>query len=177
MQPSDKADFLKVLNGMAAMKKAQLIPEVLDLWWACMADWSIEDFKGAAVHVMKNATFMPTPKDFEDLCKAGRHTAGEAFAKAVGWARSGSYRTPAKSEDGKFIDRVVHALGGYQVISMCDEEKLHFLEKRFAEHFETMRDSADVREALPSIAKPDWLQLGVESRRKALAKLESETES
>ena len=176
MQPSDKPQFLKVLNGLAAMKKATLIPEVLDLWWGCMADWSIEDFKAAAIHVIKNSTFMPTPKDFEDLRKAGRNTAGEAFAKALGWARSGAYRNPAKTPDAILIDRVVHALGGWIAITSCDEEKLHFLERRFVEHFETIQDSSDVREALPAIAKPDWLQLGVEARRKALTK-EPETET
>ena len=77
MQDADKPQFLKVLNGMASMKKATLTAEVLDLWWACMSDWSSEDFKAAAIHVLKTTTFMPTPKDFEDLRKAAWYIARE----------------------------------------------------------------------------------------------------
>jgi hypothetical protein len=159
MQTHEKAQFLKVLNGMAAMKKAPMLPEVLDLWWACMADWSIEDFKAAAIHVIKKkATFMPTPKDFEDLRKAGRPTAGEAWANAIGWAASGSYRDCEMSDE--LTNKAVRALGGYRAIAMCDEDKLHFLERRFCEHYETLEDVAATRVALPQIAaRPDWLQL------------------
>lgn len=152
MQPSDRADFLRVLNGMAAMKKAALIPEVLDLWWLCMADWSIEDFKAAAVQVLKRSDFMPGPKDFEDLRKAGSDTPGEAFAAALDWVRSGAYKSPPQSARAKHIDRAVQLIGGYQVIAKCEEDKLHFLERRFCEHYESMTDSDRVRKALPQIA-------------------------
>lgn len=150
MQATDKPDFLKVMNGMAAMRKAPLIPEVLDLWWACMEDWKLEDFKAAAIQVLKTQTFMPTPKDFEDLRKAGRETAGEAWAKAIGWAASGAYRDCQMGDP--ITDRAVRALGGYKAIAMCDEDKLHFLERRFAEHFESIQDATDTRAAVPQIA-------------------------
>lgn len=152
MQVEDKIQFLKVLNGMAAMKKATLIPEVLDLWWLCMADWSIEDFKAAAVQVLKRSDFMPGPKDFEDLRKAGKDTPGEAFATALDWVRSGAYKSTPQSARAKSIDRAVQLIGGYKVIAMCEEDKLHFLERRFCEHYETMTDSDSVRLALPKIA-------------------------
>lgn len=150
MQATDKPDFLKVMNGMAAMRKAPLIPEVLDLWWACVADWNLEDFKAAAVQVLKTSTFMPTPKDFEDLRKAGRETAGEAWANAVSWAASGAYRDCEMGDP--ITDKAVRALGGYKAIAMCDEDKLHFLERRFAEHFESIQDATDTRAAVPQIA-------------------------
>jgi hypothetical protein len=43
-------------------------------------------------------------------------------------------------------------IGGPNVIGMCDEDKLHFLERRFTEHYETLQDSEDVRESVPAIA-------------------------
>ena len=157
MQVDDKPQFLKVLNGMAAMKKATLIPEVLDLWWGCMADWSIDDFKAATVEILKRTAYMPTPKDFEDLRRAGRMTAGEAWDRAVGHAASSAYRDGPTGD--YLLDQCVRMIGGYSVIAMCDEDKLHFLERRFCEHYETLEDATDVRDAVPQIAKPDWMTL------------------
>jgi hypothetical protein len=172
---TDKAEFAKVVLAFAELKSKQLSLPAIELYWLAMQDWDLSDFKLAATRLLKTAEFMPTPKDFEDLRKAGRMTSGEAFAKAIGWARSGVYRNPAKTPEAILIDRVVHALGGWIAISNYDEEKLHFLEKSFIEHYETIQDATDTREALPQITKPDWLQLGIDSRRKALAKLETES--
>lgn len=151
MQSTDRIEFGKVLNGMAAMRKTTLIPEALELWWACMSDWTIGDFKTAAIRVLKTTTFMPTPKDFEDLRNAGRQTAGEAFAKAVQTSKScsqGGYMTDNVTSADPQIDRAVRALGGYRCIAMCEVDKLHFLERRFTEHYEAIQDAGDVREWL-----------------------------
>lgn len=153
MQLSDKPDFLKVMNGMAAMKKCALIPEVLDLWWLCMADWSIEDFRAAAVEVMKRSDFMPGPKDFEDLRSAGRMTAGEAWDYAIGHAGSSAYRRGPMGN--QTIDQCVRMIGGYEAIARCDVSALHFLERRFCEHFETLEDANKVRSSVPQIANTE----------------------
>ena len=160
MQASDRVDFLKVLNGMAAMKKAQLIPEVLDLWWACMADWSIQEFKAAAVHVLKNTTFMPQPKDFEDLRKAGRNTAGEAFASVGQWLKYGPYGYTLQPNTPRIIAAAIRAMGGADAYAMCEVDKLPFLEKRFCQHYETLEEAEETREALPQLAySAEWQQL------------------
>ena len=45
----------------------------------------------------------------------------------------------------------MRCLGGYTAIAMCDEDKLHYLERRFVEHYEAKQDADEVREALPSL--------------------------
>lgn len=168
MQADDKIQFLKVLNGMASMKKATLLPEVLDLWWGCMADWNIDDFKAAAIHVMKNAQFMPTPADFEALRKAGNRKAGEAWDLAVQHAASGRYRNGAIGD--ALIDQCVRIIGGYATIAMSDVTKLQFIERRFCEHYDTLEEAHETRLAVPQIAKPDWLQLKFDNARKLLTR-------
>jgi len=164
MKPSDKAEFAKVVLAFAELKGKQLSLPAVEMYWHAMQDWELEDFKAAAAHLLKTAEFMPVPKDFEDLRRAGRLTAGEAWDHAVSWAASSQYRRGPMGTE--IIDQCVRMIGGYAAIAMCDEEKLHFLERRFVEHYETLEDSMAVREALPSIAKPDWLQLGVDRARK-----------
>jgi hypothetical protein len=133
------------LNGIATIRKSPLTPEALDLWWGCMADWSIEDFKAAAIQVLKTSEFMPMPKHFEDLRKALRPTAIEAWAAAVSHAASSAYRRGPIGDHR--IDMLVRGLGGYIAIAMCEEDKLHFLERRFCEHFDDVQDSDDVRKS------------------------------
>jgi hypothetical protein len=155
MQSTDLEQFVKVLNGIAAIRKTTLTPEALDLWWACMADWDIADFKAAAVQVLKTSEFMPNPKDFEDLRKAGRPTAGEAWAEVLRLVRSG---LPLESLPPTALS-AVKCIGGRYPIAMHDEETLHFLERRFCEHFDAIQDRQEVRDAVPQIALPNVSKL------------------
>lgn len=173
MQPTDKIEFVKVMNGIAAIKRVPLTQEALELWWGCMAAWPIDDFKAAAFEVLKRTDFMPSPKDFEDLRKAGREGAGEAWITARQHLVWGLHGYTLSDRCPELIARAVRAVGGANVIAMCDEDKLTFLEKRFVEHFDTMQESEDTREAVPQIAYGERsLQLGkVSGTFKAIGKV------
>lgn len=148
MQPSDKFGFLATLTGLAAIKPGGKLPkEAYEIWWQAMQDWSLDEFKQACTHLARSVEFMPNPFHFEQLRKAGRPTAGECWARALQCARSGR-----RASGNTLIDRAVQAIGGYSAIGMSEVDKTHFLEKRFCEHFETLQDAEDVREAVPQLA-------------------------
>lgn len=158
MLPDNKPDFAAVLNGLAAVKPgAKLTPEALDVWWASFADWSIEDFRSAAARLAKTHEFMPNPFHFEELRKAERPCAGEAFALALDVARRESWSHIDRATSGNpDVDAAVRACGGYRALALSDETKVGFLERRFAEHYETIQDREDTREAVPRIAGPTF---------------------
>lgn len=176
MTPKDKPDFIKQLIGLAAVKPGKdLTPEAYEIWWNAMQDWSLEEFKQAAAHLAKSVEFMPSPYHFEQLRKAGRPTAGEAWEKArkaCGSAIQYGQVTHNGTCGDPTIDAAVRAIGGYGVIAMCDTDKLHFLERRFAEHYESIQDAKDVREAVPQIAQPDR-RIGVDGLVRQLARKSS----
>jgi hypothetical protein len=58
--------------------------------------------------------------------------------------------------------RAARSLGGYRVIAMCDEDKLSFLERRFA-HFESITDVRGSLDALPYLT-PSLLGVRAGSR-------------
>jgi hypothetical protein len=153
----DRGAFLDIVIGFAEIKGKQLSSPALELWWNAMSPgWTIEEFRQAANHLVRTFSFMPTPADFEKLRKAGRTTAGEAFAQAVEASKScaqGGYFTDNVTSGDPLTDRVVRVIGGYRVIAMSEVDKLHFLERRFTEHYETMQDADDVREALPQLTR------------------------
>lgn len=157
MQSSDKPKFVSILNGLAAIKPgAKLTPEAYEVWWMTMQNWPLEEFSAAAAHLAKSVEFMPSPFHFEQLRKAGRPVASEAWIKAQ--RSTGTAYTPNGYRGGSsgdpLIDKAVQVIGGYGVIAMCDTDKLHFLERRFNEAYESMQDAQDIREAVPQIAAP-----------------------
>lgn len=178
MQSADRREFLKVLNGLAAVKPgAKLVPEALEVWWLAMSDWTLDEFKQAAGHLARAIEFMPSPFHFEQLRKAGRLTCGEAWEaarKACGSAIQCGQVTHNGSCGDPLIDRAVQAIGGYGVIAMCDRDKLTFLERRFAEHYESIQGADDIRVALPQVTGPAGSKrlngLGPKSIRELLAK-------
>jgi len=162
MAPEDRKTFLEIVVGFAELKGKSLSAPALELYWNAMQHWSIADFQQAANHLVRSCEFMPTPKDFEDLRKAGRPTSGEAWIKARETARRG---WGMKSCGNPLIDRAARAIGGFDAIGMCDIDKMHFLERRFCEHFEAMQESEEVRQDLPMIAVDGMCDALVEKMR------------
>jgi len=151
MNAGDRKKFVEVVVGFCELKGKQLSAPALELYWRSLRHWDLEDFLAAAEQLVRTSEFMPTPKDFEDLRKASRPTSGEAWILACDTARTWRELSPNVSSGDQFVDRVARAVGGYKAIAMHDSDKLHFLEKRFAEHFETMQEAGDTRDALPDL--------------------------
>lgn len=152
MQPADRVSFVKVLNGMAAMKPGgKLTPEAIDLFWESMrTDWTLEEFKAAANHLVKASKFMPNTFHFDQLRRAGEPTDGEAWAVAL--AACSHWRTPEKLPNGR-VARAVAAVGGFRSIAMADlEHALPHVERRFKEAYNDLAGVEPVRQELPQIA-------------------------
>lgn len=162
MIPADRKTFAEVVLGFAELKGKQLSAPALELYWRAMQRWSLDDFLAAAEQLVRTSEFMPTPKDFEDLRKAGRRTAGEAWTIVLDYARHNysqwDYGLPclngnAQPEpDDELLLRAVRAIGGFKAVAISPIDKTPFLERRFCEHYEQMQDADEVREAVPQIA-------------------------
>lgn len=161
MQQTDKIEFVRVLEGLASIKPgAKLTPEGLDMWWAAMADWSLPEFKHAASHLARSVEFFPNPYHFEQVRKAGRPTAAEAFIRArevaggLELGKHGDYTDVGVTSGDPAIDRAVRAIGGYVALAMRPMDTMHFFEKRFAEHYRDIGDAIDSRRAIGRDDKP-----------------------
>lgn len=165
MTKADRKPFLEIILGFAELKGKALSAPAMELYWASMQAWSLADFQIAANHLLKTCTFMPTPKDFNDLRLAGRDTAAEAWIKArqsLAWGLHGYTEKPGIDP---LISKALRAIGGANVLAMTDEDELPFLERRFIEHYTDISDAEDVREALPQIAQDDRPRLASAQKR------------
>ena len=157
MQTTDRKAFLEIVIGFAELKGKALSAPALELYWNAMQAWSIEDFRAAANHLVGTCQFMPTPKDFEDLKRASKPTPAEAWEKArkaLQWTVNGYVEKPGTDP---LVALALRSIGGANALAMCDEDKLHFLERRFSQVYESLADSNAIREALPLIASKTGL--------------------
>lgn len=154
MRPHDRKTFLEIIVGFAEIKGKQLSAPALELFWNAMQHWSIEDFRAAANHLVGTCAYMPTPKDFEDLRRAQRPSPVEAWdlaRRSLQWTVNGYVEAPGIDP---LVAKALRSIGGANALAMCDEDKLHFLERRFVQVYESLQDSNDTRQALPQIAGP-----------------------
>ena len=151
MTPNDRPKFLEIVIGFAELKGKALSAPALELYWRSMSGWKLADFQAAAEQLLRTCEFMPVPSDFEKLRKAGQLTAGEAFAIAREVARQSRPHTSSTSGDPR-IDAAAAACGGYFAMGQYETDKIGFLERRFAEHYDQISEAEDTREAVPQIA-------------------------
>lgn len=150
MQTEDFERFREVMGGLAELYQRELSKPLLDAYWVCLFDWEFEEFQEAAVELMRTQNFMPRPAQFTQLRKAGLPLAGESWAKVLAAVRGGAYRNTGVIVDA-LTDQAVRNIGGYQAIAMGDSSKTCFLEKRFCETFNELREVRHTREALPDL--------------------------
>ena len=148
MTVDDFDEFCEVVVGFAELKGKQLSAAALKLYFRAMQSWDMREFKAAAEHLLCTCEFMPTPKDFTDLRRAGELTAGEAWDLVLG----GAALLPNSREA-----RAASIVGGQYAIRHADIERdLPHIQRRFMEAYAELSDVDSVREALPQIASPDY---------------------
>jgi hypothetical protein len=147
MQPTDRAAFLEVVVGFAELKGKQLSAPALELFWNAMQGWTIGSFRSAASQLIRTCEFMPTPKDFEDIRRAAStETAAEA------WFTSGKTDDPLAA-------RAMHIAAQGRYVGHIPMDELQWVQKRFIEVYDELRDVTEIRQALPEIAGPNRLAL------------------
>jgi len=175
MRKDDRVAFVEIVVGFAELKGKQLSAPSIELFWNAMQDWPIEEFQAAANVLIRTCAYMPTPKDFEDLRKAGRPTAGEAWAQVLAHCKHGRYRLGEGLSPA--IDKAVRALGGYAAIGMQPVDQLQFIERRFAQHYGDIAEAEETRNALALAlnvgAGPEdrWFLPGHQPNAKGLVRL------
>lgn len=151
MNANDLGPFGDAIIGLAEMHGRDATDTLVQLYWAKLKLWPLDEFLGAAEYLL-SARFMPKPFDFDQLRRLAKPNAGEAWAAVLEHVRSGAHRSGAGIDEGGCIDRAVAALGGYHAIGFQDVKYLGAIERRFAERYAESVDVAEVRAALPSFS-------------------------
>ena len=168
MQPGDRKRFAQVLLAFGEIHGRTLTKEALELYWATMQHWDIQDFESAAKELLRASQWFPKPFDFEALRDAGELQAPEAWALALQHVRSGAWRNGSDRPLDHLVHATAAAVGGWYAIATTPEPRMGFVERNFLQHFETLRVASRTRTRAPAIAPtpagallgaPAWEQL------------------
>lgn len=151
MQPTEGKRFRDLLRGMARAFGNDIDTVTLDVYWLALSDWTLSEFETAAAHLLRNSRFMPRPAEFTALKKAGKFTAAEAWDAILQHCK-GAYRDGSGIDNGGPVDLAARGIGGYRAIAFHDIDKLHFLERQFAERFAELEDVMEIRHSVPQLA-------------------------
>lgn len=142
MEQRDYDSFCEVLLGFAEIKSKVLSAPAVELYWRAMQPWSIEAFRTAALHLLRTCEWMPTPKHFQDLLRAGEQTAGEAW-DAVYLGRG------VVTERAR---RAAEIASSGRKLGMLDiEREVPHVQRRFLEIYNELTDVEQARTALPNL--------------------------
>lgn len=142
MTQDDYDGFCEVVIGFAELKGKQLSAPAVELFWHAMRHWPLDAFRAAAEQLLRTCQFMPTPKDFQDLLRAGEHTAGEAW-DAVYLGRG------VVTERAR---RAAEIASSGRRLGMLDiEREVPHVQRRFIEIYNELTDVEHTRAALPDL--------------------------
>lgn len=134
MQDSDKAEFGKVLIGMAQIYGRTLTPEQTEIYWRAISSLELETFRSIAVRLLRESQFFPRPADFFRIASA---EVGNSWAES--WHELLTNRGETRDPLGQ---RALRSLGGWRVVGYVNSERLPWLAEKFREHYETMSDGS-----------------------------------
>jgi hypothetical protein len=149
LKQSDKQKFIDLLGGVYALYRADLSPQVVEIWWRALAAYDIAAVSEALTkHAMNPDTgqFVPKPADVvRMLGGTTKDAAILAWARADQAVRSiGSWTTVVF--DDPIIMRVIEDLGGWVWLCEQTEREWPFVEKRFCDHYRVYRGRGEVPE-------------------------------
>lgn len=143
MERADYRPFCEVVLGFAELKGKQLSAPAMELYWRALQHWTLEEFRVAADQLLRTTEFMPTPKDFEDLRRAGEETAAEAW-DAVFFGRG--VVTPRAKRAAEL------AAGGRYLGHLDLDREVPHVQRRFADIYRELADVEQTRGAVPQLA-------------------------
>ncbi len=154
LQKNDRAEFSRVLSSVAAMYRVELSPDVVELWWAALADYDLAAVKQALTRHIRNpdsGQFMPKPADaIRFMSGTTQDAALMAWAKVYTMVRrAGSWA------DVSFDDAITHAvitdMGGWIRLCEMQESDAPFRAKEFENRYRAYARSQEVPRDVPQL--------------------------
>lgn len=153
MDLRDKARFTQIMLGMADNFRDTITKEGMQMRFDMLKEFSIEQVEEASRQIMRARKFtkMPPVAEFFDALEGSNgRKALEAWGEVVECLKMGE-----EPSDPVAVE-AVRRIGGWAWLTRQSYDELHWLEKRFVEHYESYEQKE--QQALPK-PKADVLQL------------------
>ena len=138
MIPSEKAEFSKLLSGVAELYGKGISVPLLELYWCALDKYDFTDVRHAIGQHTVNpdvGQFMPKPADVV------RYIEGKSQEKALfAWQKVvNAMKTVGAYQSIRFDDHLIHhiidEMGGWVTLCHSDESKLPFIYQDFSRRY------------------------------------------
>ena len=158
MNDSDKKDFAITLGELQMKCQGELSKEKLSAYWAELKDYPLAMIQAACKQLarQRGRIFFPAVGEFFEVLEGSAETnAQEAWAQVLGTIGRGGYHAnnPPQFDDPR-IARALMVIGGYKQVCLTPYDEQQWLQKRFAEAYETA-DCSYQREEIKQISRDE----------------------
>ena len=140
MKESDDIRFAEIIMGVADNFRDTVTGDGIDMRFEALKEFSVEQIYAASLKIMKVRKFtkMPPVAEFFTAIEGDtKAMALEAWGSVMQYLGNGCYGADPTNDK---TQEVVRRLGGWDFLSMQTFEKLHWVEKKFMENFESFND-------------------------------------
>lgn len=134
MDQKDKSRFTQIMLGMADNFRDTITKEGMQMRFDMLREFSMEEIEFAARKIMQNRKYtkMPPVAEFFDAIKGKAGTrALEAWGSVVECLKRGN------EPDDPIAVEAIRRIGGWSWLMRQSYDELHWLEKRFVEHYDS----------------------------------------
>jgi hypothetical protein len=155
VDPKDKVQFAEIVRSVLALYDREPTKETLQLWWAALLEYSIEEVRAGFTRFVKSADsgkFPPKPADIIRCLEGGEADRGAlAWSKVLGAIGSvGCYQSVA------FDDATIHAvimdMGGWTKLCRLDGKEVEFRANEFAKRYRAYAERGGAKEFPPYLS-------------------------
>lgn len=134
MENNDRDRFVQIMLGMADNFRDTITREGMQMRFDMLKEFSIEQIAFAARKIMRSRRFTkmpPVAEFFEALEGKSEGKALEAWGEVMECLKMG------KEPNNPVAIEAVRRIGGWSWLAKQGYDELHWLEKRFIEHYES----------------------------------------
>ena len=140
--------FAEMMSALSILYDKE-IPDMLSkMYWEVLVNYSDDEVKFMFNQAIANCKFFPKPSELIQFVKTQKQEQKQLekinSLEAWGMVMSGLEYGRIPSDDK--IQEVIHRLGGWDYLKGKTYDDLHWLEKRFIEHYEQIEESEKYRE-------------------------------
>lgn len=133
----NKRKFQEYMAGCSEIFGKELTDTLNGTYWELLKPYSDQQCERAFKKIMTSSKFFPKPVELIDAMKENLEllNAPSAWGEVMGSLGSG-----CEPED-PLIRKTIQALGGWSWMSTLTYDELHWMEKRFYEHYSSLSET------------------------------------
>ena len=139
----DKKAFAEMISTLAVLYDKDVSPVLRKIYWEVLSTYSDEEVKFMFNQAVANCKFFPKPSELIQFIKTIKQEQKqlEEITSLEAWGMVMSGLEYGRVPEDEKIQQAIRRLGGWDYLKGKTYDDLHWLEKRFVEHYNQIEES------------------------------------